>query len=131
MEILTNILTEDQFRQELAETAQFLSQRGISEAAVTFGFTPDCPDLEDVGVPHVVPVTDVASFVADRERTKGFRLGVYDCWIEPSGLAAHFLFCNDSDIHFTSESDELLDLVRARWRGRGFHVYPDDLDKKT
>lgn len=129
MEILTNILTEDQFRQELADTAHFLSQQGISEAAVSFGFTPDCPDLEDVGVPHSVPVADVPSVVAERERTKGFRLGVYDCWIEASGLDARFRFCNDRDVHFTSESAELLDCVRARWRASGFRVYPDDLEK--
>ena len=129
MEILTDILTEDAFRDELKGTAQFLSERGVAEAAVSFGFAPDSPDLEDVGTPYLVPVLEVPSFIADRERTKGFRLGVCDCWLEPAGLGGRFLFCNDRDIHFTSDSPGLLDLVRARWRQKGFRVYPDDLNR--
>src|ERR1017187_58328 len=100
MEINTDVLTEDRFRDELSGTARFLSQRGVAEAAVSFGFTPDSPDLEDVGVPHVVPVLDVPSFVQERERTKGFRLGAGDCWVAPVGFAGRFLFCNDRDVHF-------------------------------
>jgi hypothetical protein len=129
MEILTNILTEEQFRRELSDTIVFLSQRGITDVAVSFAFTPDFPDLNDVGVRYTVPVAGVLSFVTERERTKGFRLGQYDCWIDPSGFDAQFRFCNDRDIHVTSESAELLDSIRARWRARGFQIYPDDLDK--
>jgi hypothetical protein len=129
MEILTNILTEEQVRQEFSDTIRFLSQRGITEVAVSFAFTPDSPDLDDVGVRYTVPITDLRSFVAERERAKGFRLGRYDCWIEPSEFNAQFRFCNDRDIHVTSESPEILDSVRARWRTRGFQIYPDDLDK--
>jgi hypothetical protein len=129
MEILTNILTEEQVRQELADTMLFLSQRGISEVAVSFAFTPDSPDLDDVGVCYTVPIADLLSFVTERERTNGFRLGRYDCWIEPSGFNARFRFCNDRDIHVTSESAEVLDSVRARWRTRGFQIYPNDLGK--
>jgi hypothetical protein len=129
VEILTNILTDEQLRQELDATILFLSQRGIKDVAISFGFTPNSPDLDDVGVRYTVPVADVPSVVAERERTKGFGLGLYDCSIEPSGLDARFLFCNDRDVHVTSESAELLDCVRARWRASGFRVYPDDLDK--
>jgi hypothetical protein len=127
MEILTNILTEEQVRQELGDTILFLSQHGITEVAVSFAFTPDSPDLDDVGECYTVPVVDLLSFVAERERTKGFRLGQHDCWIEPSGLNAQFRFCNDRDIHVTSESTDLLNSIRAHWRTRGFQIYPDDL----
>jgi hypothetical protein len=129
VEILTNILSEEQIRQELGDMMLFLSQRGVRDVVISFGFTPDSPDLDDVGVGCTVSVADVPSVVAGRERTNGFRLGLYDCWIEPSGLDAQLLFCNDCDVHVTSESAELLDSVRTRWRARGFRVYPDDLDK--
>jgi hypothetical protein len=49
VEILTNILTEDQFRQELGDAMLFLAQRGISDVAVSFGFTPDAPEFWAVG----------------------------------------------------------------------------------
>jgi hypothetical protein len=130
VEILTNILTEEQFRAELHDVASLFAQRGISHAAVAFGFTPDAPQLNDVGVRHIIPVADVPSFISERERTKGFKLGLYDCWIEPQGLNACFRFRNDRDVHFTSDSAELLDAVRAHWRAKGFNVYPDDLPKK-
>ncbi len=129
MEILTDVLNPERFRDELSGTAQFLSERGFAEAAVSCGFASDCPDLEDVGTPYVVPTLDVPSFVAERERTKGFRFGVCDCWIEAAGFGGRFLFCNDRDIHFTSDSPGLLDSVRARWRQKGFKVYPDDLNR--
>jgi hypothetical protein len=131
VEILTNILTEEQFRQELGDAMSFLAQRGISDVAVSFGFTPDAPQLDDVGVGYTVSIADVPSFIAERERTKGFRLGLYDCWITPSALDARFLFCNDRDVHVTSDSTEFLDSIRAHWRAKGFNVYPDDLKKNT
>jgi hypothetical protein len=131
MEILTNILRKEQFRQELADITVFLAERGVRGAAVSFGFAPDYPDLDDVGVRYVVPISDVCSFIAERERTKAFPLGESDCWIEPSALDARFLFCNDRDVHLTSESAELLDSVRAHWREKGFNVYPDDLDENA
>jgi len=127
VEILTNILSEETLREELEHAMSFLAQRGISDVAVSFGFTPDAPQLDDVGVRYTIPIADVPSFIAERERTKGFQLGMYDCWIEPSALAARFLFCNDRDVHVTSESAELLDSLRAHWRAKGFSVYPDDL----
>ena len=131
MEILTNILSEGQFRQELGDAMLFLAQRGVGDVAVSFGFTPDAPQLDDVGVGYTVPVADVPSFIAERERTKGFRFGLYDCWITSSALSARFLFCNDRDVHVTSESAEFLDSIRSRWRAKGFNVYPDDLEKNA
>jgi hypothetical protein len=129
MEILTNILTEEQVRQELGNTILFLSQRGVTDVPVSFAFTPEFPDVDDVGVRYTVPVADLLSFVADRERTKGFRLGQHDCWIEPSGFNVQFRFCNDRDIHVTSESTDLLNSIRTRWRAIGFQIFPDDLGK--
>jgi hypothetical protein len=131
VEILTNILSEEQFRQELGDAMSFLAQRGIRKVAVSFGFTPDAPQLNDVGIGYTVPIANVPSFIAERERTQGFRLGVYDCWIEPSELDARFLFCNDRDVHVTSDSVELLDSIRAHWRAKGFNVYPDDLKENA
>jgi hypothetical protein len=80
---------------------------------------------------YTVPIADVHSFIADRERIKGLRLGQYDCWIEAPALAARFLFCNDRDVHVRSGSVELLDRIRAYWRTKGFKVYPDDLRRNT
>jgi hypothetical protein len=107
----------------------FLAKRGVTDVAVAFGFAHASPDLEDVGVRHPVAIADVDSFIAEREQTKGFRLGTCDCWIEPFDLDARFHFCNDRDVHFTSESAELLDSVRTHWRTKGFKIYPDDLGK--
>ncbi len=131
MEILTNILSEEQFRQELGDVMSLLTQRGISDVAVSFGFTPDAPQQDDVGVGYTVPIGDVPSFIAERERTKGFRLDLFDCWIEPLTLDARFCFCNDRDVHVTSDSVEVLDSIRAPWRAKGFNVYPDDLKKNA
>jgi hypothetical protein len=104
-----------------------LAERGITDVTVSFGFTPAAPKLEDVGIGYPVRVADVPSFVAERERTKGLRFGLDDCRIEPSARDARFLFCNDRDVHVTSHSIKLLDSIRARWRAKGFNVYPDDL----
>lgn len=127
MEILTNTLREDEFGQELLDAVSDLAGRGITHVAVSFGFVPDAPALDDVEVGHTVSVADVRSFIAERERTKGFQFGDIDCWIEAPALDARFLFCNDRDVHFTSDSNELLDAIRARWRSKDFNVYPDDL----
>src|SRR6266404_4620799 len=89
-----------------------LTERGISDVAVSFGFTPDAPQQDDVGVGYTVPIGDVPSFIAERERTKGFRLDLFDCWIELLTLDARFCFCNDRDVH-----------VRLR-RGTRFHPCP-------
>jgi hypothetical protein len=118
VEILTNILTEQQFRQELSNAMSFLAQRGISRAVVSFGFTLHAPQLEDVSVGDTVPIADVPAFIAKRERSKDFRLGVFDCCIEPSGLDMRFLFCNDRDVHVMSDNTELLDVIRSCWRAK-------------
>jgi hypothetical protein len=127
MQILTNTLTREQFRQELSDVCDFLAGHGVVTVGVSFGFTVECPDLDDVGEQHPVPVLQVVDFVAERERTKGFELGSDDCWLSPQGLEAEFLFCNDRDVHLTSDSEEIVDAMRMRWRPKGFSVYPDDL----
>jgi len=129
VELLTNILSEEEFRAELLNAMVFLAKHGVRDAGVAFGFAHASPDLEDVGVRYPIPIAEVASFIADREQTKGFRLGICDCWIEPSNLDARFHFCNDRDVHFTSESAGLLDSIRSHWRKKGFKIYPDDHGK--
>ena len=126
MQLLTNILNEEEFRDELRDAVAFLAQRGVTDVGVAFGFAHASPELKDVGVRYPVPIADVDSFIAEREQTKGFRLGTCDCRIEPFDLDARFHFCNDRDVHFTSESAELLDSIRAHWRTKGFKIYPDD-----
>jgi hypothetical protein len=49
-----------------------LAERGITDVTVSFGFRPAAPNLEDVGIGCLVPIADVPSFIAERERTKGF-----------------------------------------------------------
>ena len=66
MELLTNVISENEFRDELRDTMTFLGQLGVQDAAVSFGFVPD---LEDVGVRYTVAVQDIASLIADREKT--------------------------------------------------------------
>jgi hypothetical protein len=127
VEIITNI----QFRQEPGDAVSFLAQRGITNGTVSFGFTAAAPELEDTGVGYTIPIADVLLFIAERERTKHFRFGLDDCWITPLALDARFLFCNDRDVHVTSHSIELLDSIRARWRAKGFNVYPDDIKKEA
>jgi hypothetical protein len=90
VEIITNILSEEQFRQELGDAMSSLAERGITDVTVSFEFTSVAPNLEDVGIGYPVPIADVPSFIADRERTKGFRFGLDDCWIEPLALDADF-----------------------------------------
>jgi hypothetical protein len=90
VEILTNTLAEEEFRQEVQDAISFLAQHGVSNVAVSFGFTSEAPHLSDVGMAYTVPIADVHSFIADRERIKGLRLGQYDCWIEAPALAARF-----------------------------------------
>jgi hypothetical protein len=131
VEIVTNILSEEQFRQELRDAVSLVAQRGITNVTVSFGFTGAAPELEDAGVGYTIPIADVLLFIAERERTKGFRFGLDDCWITPLALDARFLFCNDRDVHVTSHSIELLDSIRARWRAKGFNVYPDDIKKEA
>jgi hypothetical protein len=49
-----------------------LAERGITDVTVSLGFRPTAPNLEDVGIGCLVPIADVPSFIAERERTKGF-----------------------------------------------------------
>jgi hypothetical protein len=76
VEIVTNILSEEQFRQELRDAVSFLAQRGITNVTVSFGFTGAAPELEDAGVRYTIPIADVLLFIAERERTRGFRFGM-------------------------------------------------------
>lgn len=80
MEILTNILSEEQIGQELADTMAFLLDRNLRSLHI-FRVHPRLPDLDDLGIDYAVAIENIEDLMADRERNKGFRLGLVDCWI--------------------------------------------------
>lgn len=118
MEIVSSVLTRSVFARIVEKSIEFLQRLEINEVCVTYGFGCACPS-ENVYRPIAVPLDQLAKYIADSERAGSFKLGDNDLHIDGGGDLFELTICHESDVHFESESVDLVEKVRALWDANG------------
>ena len=120
IELTTGYLNLDEMEREILHLADDFEAVGVEVVYVTFGFGCRRDELlQSADIP--VPISGLATFVADSERKGQFQLGESDLKIEAMGVT--ITLCHEGDIHCEGEESALFNRVRARWASDYFHSH--------
>jgi hypothetical protein len=123
MEITTRPLSPEEHRLGMADAEALYRSRGVDNVMVAYGWGCDCPDSE-LYEDRLVPLSGFKEFVRAAEAADYYRVSKDNLHFKDGGGSSEFLFCHESDIHFTTDDVPLLDEVRRRWRAIGFERVP-------
>jgi hypothetical protein len=128
VEITTGTLGEDQLEFELTWAHEFFRSQHVGDLKVMYGWACNL-DIDEQYKWIPLSVNELPSFIRDSVHKGIYRIGRSDLWIVDAGSRFEFLFCHESDVHFKSESAEVLVQVREIWRTRGYSGYERQSDK--
>ena len=103
----------------MADAVEFYRVRNVQNVFVVYGWGCDCPDAE-LYEDKRMPLSAFDSFVADAQSADYYRVGHDNLHFQEENGRSEFLFCHESDVHFTSEDASLVNAVQRGWRQRGF-----------
>lgn len=121
-EVVTEPLTSEQLRAGTAVVSSLLQAWHNERADVSYGIMCDLPP-EQLWEAHEIPSSSLLEFVQQSEDRGVFRLGSSDLWIADRPGSFKFRLCHESDIHFTTDSEDRLRQVIEAWRAQGFKQY--------
>ena len=81
-------------------------------------------EQDELWIPVEVPVEALESVVDEKVRLGVFRFGDSDLYL--SGQTFEFKICHEGDLHFKSDSQDLINAVRASWMTLGHLVCTTD-----
>jgi hypothetical protein len=123
MDITTRPLSPEEHRLGMADAEAFYRSRGDESVLVAYGWGCDCPDPE-LYQDRLVPLSRFREFVTAAEAANYYRVSKDNLHFKDTRGSSQFLFCHESDIHFTTDDLPLLEEVVRRWRSLGFNRVP-------
>jgi hypothetical protein len=127
MELSSGLLSEDDYRRALIDLADLLRKVGVEEVSVAFGFGCDCPD-ELLFVDQPLPLERLLPFIAESEASDYYRVGSDNFHINDVTNRWQILLCHESDVHFTTNDESLIQRVEAAWLARGYRGLLEKVD---
>jgi hypothetical protein len=122
MEIRTDILSRDDYIRAISTIIESLTDSGMHEVLVAFGFGCDCPDeqlYEDVPM----PLKGLLSHIDEAERMDHYRVAKDNLHVKDVAGRFEMLLCHEADIHFISDEKMLLDSFMVQWTVSGFGLH--------
>jgi hypothetical protein len=119
MRIASGVLSRDQYLQAIEQVVEYLRSHGIRDLLVAYGWGCDCPE-EQLWQDLAMPLERLQSFIAESEASSYYRVGKNDLHVKDPSGQWEFLFCHESDIHFTTEDEGLFAHIRAVWIANGY-----------
>ena len=121
-EVRTEPLAVSQLTRAVPEIIDFLRSWGYDRVQITYGWGCRLP-IERLWCPIQFDVSQLGVFVEAALREGMFQFGNSDLHIEDLQKKLEFLICHESDIHFASTDQNLVEEIIAKWLDRGFVVY--------
>ena len=122
MEITSGALTSEQMWEELKQLPLLFSDSGYSEIEVFWGLACELP-IDDLWKPEVIPVDRLVEHTELGATAGIFRMGSSDLYVAAQDKTFTFKFCHELDLHFETNRDDLIRIVRKRWIERRFAGY--------
>lgn len=120
MEIITKILNIPQLEKSIKEIVAFFKQDKINQSVIMYGW--ECK-TEEQYVDIEVPVSEIEDFIAKKQADGIFELGKSDLYVSDSEKTFKFTLCHESDIHFESDTSEMVEKMRQEWSDKGYEPY--------
>ena len=122
MEIRTGLLNIEQLRAELETVIERLKSKDVQQVTVMYGF--DCElDQDELYKEITVAVNDINTFIARSESEEIYKFGDNDFYIMAKPLDIKFLFCHESDVHFTTSDKGVFAQIKEEWLNMGYDAY--------
>lgn len=128
MEIITKTFDNAQLEKMITEVVAFLGQNKIEQAIVFYGW--DC-ETDNQYADIKVPVRDLEDFISKSQKDGIFKLGTADLYISDVQKTLEFLLCHESDVHFKSDNEDLIEGMRQTWIKKGYAPYDAKNTKKS
>jgi hypothetical protein len=122
MEVTSGILSATVMSQELQALPSMLSQLGVTEVEVFFGFGCTGPMDELYKSSHISPIA-ISAWVDDEGQRVGFEISRGDLFVKAKDGKVEMHFCHDSDIHVEGNDATAVATFEHRWRELGFPGY--------
>lgn len=106
----------------LSTIADFLGSTEVGLWTVEFGWGSNLP-IERLWQPSDLTAGSLEDFVQQSEREGIYQLGRGDLVISDVQTGMTFIVCHESDLHFISDDEAMLDRVSTLWRAAGFEVW--------
>jgi hypothetical protein len=129
MEIVTRLLSVEEYRAGMAEAIKFYASSGIDEILVAYGWSCDCPK-EELYIDKRMPIGELDGFIARAEANGYYHVSRDNLHVKDQTGKSEFLFCHEADIHFKTEDEELSQRLNAVWIAKGFATN-STLDEKS
>lgn len=91
---------------------------------VSYGWACDLEDDDDLYVDHRIGTSALSDFVESSRARGVFTLGGSDLYIKGASVHFSFTLCHESDIHFESHDESLVNRVTQTWAASGLTFYP-------
>jgi hypothetical protein len=117
-QVRTKPLAIEALQARIPEIQHLLLNWGYDRINVTFGYGSKLP-MNQLWVPTEIDTSSLGAFIGDASRKGIFELGQSDLHIEDRQETLEFRLCHESDIHFESIDQGLVEQVITLWRGRG------------
>ena len=123
VETTTRVLTIAEYRLGMAEAQRFYESVGVQNVLVAYGWSCNCP-RDELYIDKLIAIDQFQRFVSAAETANYYRVGDADLYFKDESGQSAFLFCHESDIHFTAEDPGLHNQVQALWKRLGFQATP-------
>ncbi len=116
--ILTKVLEEDNYREQLTSIVNILDNHGFATAEILFGVAWG-NEYRD-WVPFNVAVSAIESEIAKAEDLKVGKLGDDDFYVTLGSEELEILFCHERDVHLSfNQNSKLVEDILNSWREKG------------
>lgn len=121
MEIVTGLLSREQLEEELSDIREFFRNHAVT-ASYMYGWGCDI-DVDRQWQVKPMAIEAMVETVEESLASGIFSWGRGDLFLYDGEERFYFLLCHEGDVHFASQDEFLVALVRAAWETRGYKVY--------
>lgn len=122
VEIRTESLSPNQLASSVPEIAGLLRSWGHDSVTVTYGYGCKAP-TEELWQPQEIQTERLPAFVERSVHTGTLLLGRCDLHVEDREKTLEFRLCHESDMHFESVDQSLVDKIEALWLQKGMTLF--------
>lgn len=120
MEIITKIFEDNHIKEMVTEVLNFLKENRVKKTIIMYGW--ECKTDNQYADIEIL-FDDLEKTISRSQKDGVFKLGVADLYISDIEKTFEFLLCHESDIHFKSDNEELVEKVRQKWSDKGYVPY--------
>ena len=125
VELSTKPLELPVLAQQLDSIVELCARFSPESVVVLYGWACNL-DVPDLWQEMPTPTSALRAFIRESMERGVYDLGESDMYIQDPDEIFQFLLCHESDIHFRSTDQALLNIVKAAWQDAGLEPFESE-----